>query len=189
MCLFSEPLASESAFGIPVFGIPGFGIPGFGISVLRRVPVRIFPTFGTPAFGIPVFGIPTVGVPAFGIPTFGLLVEFRHRLIRCPLESDPPNQNSHRPTSKYLGFFCDIRNCYRLQISLIWRLATLPNVPTRVPVCLLKFPSLQSERPTTNSSGIWGVSKFDRCRLQNLLNFVGCTRRGSYSAKGRVSAF
>ena len=85
--VFGIPVFEIPAFGIPVFGIPAFGIPGFGITVSGRVLVWVFPTFGIPAFGIPACGIPNFGIPAFGIPTIGVLVEFRHPLIRHPLDS------------------------------------------------------------------------------------------------------
>ena len=46
-----------------------------------------FPFLQNPCLRNPFFGIPTVGIPAFGIPTFGILVEFRHPLVRHPLDS------------------------------------------------------------------------------------------------------
>ena len=85
--VFGIPSFGIPAFGIPAFGIPDFGTPGFGISVSGRVLVWVFPTFGIPAFGIPVFGIPNFGIPGFGIPAFGVFFEFRHPLIRHPLNS------------------------------------------------------------------------------------------------------
>ena len=70
--MLSESLSSESMLSgrVPVWVSPTFGIPVFGI----------------PDFGIPDFGIP-VGIPGFGIPTFGISVEFRHPLIKHPLDS------------------------------------------------------------------------------------------------------
>ena len=96
----------ELAVNLPVFGIPSFGTSAFGIPVLgisltsESLALESLSQgesqcgFSLPselsAFGIPVFGIPTFGIPAFGVPTFGISVEFRHLLIRHPLDSPQP---------------------------------------------------------------------------------------------------
>ena len=60
--------------------------------------MRVFPAFGIPALGIPGFGVPTVGIPAFGI-----LVEFRHPLVRHPLDSPQDLERVLRDMGVYLA--------------------------------------------------------------------------------------
>ena len=60
--------------------------------------------------GIPAFGIRTVRIPAFGIPTFCISVEFRHPLIRHPL--DAPHISIYIYISIYLSIYLPIYLTY-----------------------------------------------------------------------------
>ena len=83
--VFGIPSFGIPAFDIPVFGIPDFGIPWLWNLCLGESPSVCLPYLRNPCFRNSCFRNSCFGIP-FGIPTFGILAEFRHPLIRHPLD-------------------------------------------------------------------------------------------------------
>ena len=74
-----------------------------------------------PTFEIPDFGIPTVGIPAFGIPIFGILVEFRHPLVRHPLDCPQAKDTSRT----LLGLYQDVVRTLLVGVVMTFNLRML----------------------------------------------------------------